>query len=95
MSERLNNIVENIRYSVGKLGSGAGHLAGRAHGARVGIIALSIASIGGYALYNHPPMQSVGRGEMGVRVNQLSGDATEVREGAVLVIPGLHQLRRF
>jgi len=99
MSERLNTIVENIRYSLGKLGSragyAAGHLAERAHGAKVGIIALSIAGIGGYALYNHPPMQSVGRGEVGLRVNQLTGAGTEVRDGAVLVIPGLHELRRF
>lgn len=99
MSERLNNIVENIRFSLGKLGSRAGHAAGhlaeRAHGAKLGIIALSIAGIGGYALYNHPPMQSVGRGEVGLRVNQLTGAGTEVRDGAVLVIPGLHELRRF
>ncbi|HJV93028.1 MAG TPA: SPFH domain-containing protein, partial [Azonexus sp.] len=99
MSERLNNIVENIRFSLGKLGSragdAAGHLAERAHGAKLGIIALSIAGIGGYALYNHPPMQSVGRGEVGLRVNQLTGAGTEVRDGAVLVIPGLHELRRF
>jgi len=95
MSERLNNIVENIRYSLGRLGAGAGCLADRAHGARLGIIALSIAGIGGYALYNHPPMQSVGRGEVALRVNQLTGDGVEVRDGAVLVIPGLHELRRF
>jgi len=99
MSERLNNIVENIRYSLGKLGSragaAAGQLAERAHGARLGIIALSIAGIGGYALYNHPPMQSVGRGEVALRINQLTGAGTEVRDGAVLVIPGLHELRRF
>jgi len=99
MSERLNTIVENIRYSLGKLGSragsAAGHLAERAHGAKAGIIALSIAGIGGYALYNHPPLQSVGRGEVGLRVNQLTGAGTEVRDGAVLVIPGLHELRRF
>ncbi|MBI2277334.1 MAG: prohibitin family protein [Dechloromonas sp.] len=99
MSDRLNSIVENIRFSLGKLvsraGYAAGHLAERAHGARLGIIALGIAGIGGYALYNHPPMQSVGRGEVGLRVNQLTGVGTEVRDGAVLVIPGLHELRRF
>lgn len=99
MSEGLNNIVENIRVSLGKLGgragSAAGRLAERAHGAKLGIIALSIAGIGGYALYNHPPLQSVGRGEVGLRVNQLTGAGTEVRDGAVLVIPGLHELRRF
>ena len=103
MSERIRNIVENLRHSLGKLASGAGCTAGsvahrvadRAHGAKLGIIALSLAGIGAYALYAHPPMQSVGRGEVALRINQLTGDGTEVREGAVLVIPGLHELRRF
>jgi regulator of protease activity HflC (stomatin/prohibitin superfamily) len=103
MSERIKNIVanlrQNLRHSLGKLASGAGaatgRLADRAHGARLGIISLSIAGIGAYGLYTHPPMQSVGRGEVGVRVNQLTGGAREVREGAVVVIPGLHELRRF
>jgi regulator of protease activity HflC (stomatin/prohibitin superfamily) len=99
MSERIQNIIENLRQSLGGAAAGAGavagRLAGRAHGARLGIIALSIAGIGAYAAYSHPPMQSVGRGEVGMRVNQFTGDASEVREGAVLVIPGLHELRRF
>lgn len=92
MSDRIRNIVENLRNSAGSL---AGSLGRGLQGSRKGLIALSIAAIGSYALYTHPPMQSVGRGEVGVRVNQLTGDATEVREGAVVVIPGLHELRRF
>lgn len=99
MKERLLDMFDNLRQSVGNLaGHGAeaaGHLGHGAYRARVGIIALSIAAIGGYALYMNPPMQSVSRGEAGVRINQLSGEALEVREGAVLVIPGLHELRRF
>jgi regulator of protease activity HflC (stomatin/prohibitin superfamily) len=99
MSERIDTVVDNLRQSLGsaagRAGGAAAHLVGRMQRARLGIIALSIAAIGGYAAYSHPPMQSVGRGEVGIRVNQLSGDATEVREGAVLVIPGLHELRRF
>ncbi len=58
-------------------------------------IALSLLAIGGYSAYKHPPMQSVGRGEIGMRLNQLTGASTEVHDGAVLVIPGLHELRRF
>lgn len=99
MSERFRNIVEHLRHTLGKLASGAGstagRLAGRAHGAKMSVIALSIAGLGAYTLYTHPPMQSVGRGEAGVRVNLLTGGAREVREGAVLLIPGLHELRRF
>jgi regulator of protease activity HflC (stomatin/prohibitin superfamily) len=46
-------------------------------------------------MYVQPPIQSIGRGEVGIRLNQLTGVSTEVRDGAVLVLPGLHALRRF
>ena len=45
----------------------------------------------GYLLYRHPPLESVGPGELGVRINQLNGAALEWREGSVLVLPGLHR----
>ena len=103
MSERVKNIVENVcdsvRNSVGGLASGAGLLscsmATHLYGSRGRIIVLSLLAFGAYGLYKHPPMQSVRRGEIGVRLNQLTGSSTEVRDGAVLVIPGLHELRRF
>ncbi|HJV25599.1 MAG TPA: prohibitin family protein [Aromatoleum sp.] len=99
MSERIKNIVENLRNSLGKLSSGVGTAAGevarKAHGAKIGILALSIAGIGGYALYTHPPVQHVERGEAGVRVNLFTGGVREVREGAVVLIPGIHELHRF
>jgi regulator of protease activity HflC (stomatin/prohibitin superfamily) len=59
------------------------------------LIALGLLAGAGYALYTHPPMQSIGRGEIGMRLNQLTGSSTEVRDGAVIIIPGLHELRRF
>ena len=99
MSDRVKNIVQNVRSSLGHLAGGAGsvsqNVAGRLPRFRGRIIALSLLAIGGYAIYTHPPMQSVARGEVGMRLNQLTGGSTEVRDGAVLVIPGLHELRRF
>lgn len=56
-----------------------------------------LAAIGGaaYAVYKNPPVQNVERGEVGVRINQLTGAVSESRDGPVWVIPGLHQLRRY
>ena len=92
MSERINNIIENVRNSVGNLNGRLPRFSSRFPGR---IIAVSLLAFGAYGLYSHPPMQSVGRGEIGVRLNRLTGFSTEVLDGAILVIPGLHELRRF
>ena len=43
----------------------------------------------------HPPVQGVGRGEVGVRINHLTGAVSEWRDGSVLVVPGLQRMRVF
>lgn len=48
-----------------------------------------------YALYRHPPLASVARGELGIRGNRLTGELSEWREGTVFVLPGVHELRVF
>jgi regulator of protease activity HflC (stomatin/prohibitin superfamily) len=48
-----------------------------------------------WLLYAHWPVQSVARGEVGVRTNQLTGTITQWREGSVLVLPGLHDMRVY
>ena len=103
MKERLFATLSGLGASLGRggrklagLGGDAGSRLGSGlYRARVGIIALSIAGIGAYGLYQEPPMKTVGRGEIGVRINQFTGEAVEMREGAVLVLPGLHRLRSF
>jgi regulator of protease activity HflC (stomatin/prohibitin superfamily) len=40
-------------------------------------------------------MKTVARGEVGIRMNRLSGELSESRDGSVLVFPGLHDLRIF
>jgi regulator of protease activity HflC (stomatin/prohibitin superfamily) len=47
----------------------------------------------GYALIKHPPVHSINAGQAGLRTNQLTGAQSEVQEGNVWVIPGLHSLR--
>ncbi|PHV12972.1 SPFH domain-containing protein [Chitinimonas sp. BJB300] len=95
MSARIKNLVISIQQSIGSLAAGAKSLSQHLRGSRRSILAVSVAAIVGYTLYTHPPLQGVGRGEIGIRLNQLTGASTEVRDGSALVIPGLHELRRF
>jgi regulator of protease activity HflC (stomatin/prohibitin superfamily) len=59
------------------------------------VIVLLVLAAGGYALYRHPPLESIGHREIGIRINRLTGSATAVGEGLALVIPGVHELRRY
>src|SRR6267142_1140011 len=57
------------------------------------LLAAAVAATIGYVLYRNPPLKTVARGEVGIRINRLSGDVSESRDGSVLVFPGLHELR--
>lgn len=59
------------------------------------LLALGALGIAGVALWRHPPVQTVERGETGVRTNAWTGTVDQFREGSVLVVPGLHELRRL
>jgi len=55
----------------------------------------AIAVLSAVAVVMHPPVQGVGRGEVGVRINHLTGSVSEWNEGSVFVLPGLQQMRVF
>ena len=46
-----------------------------------------------YAAATHPPVETVERGDAGLRINQWTGDVSVFQPGPVLVIPGIHELR--
>jgi len=48
-----------------------------------------------YALYRHPPIVNVAKGEIGLRANRFSGQVEEWREGGALALPGVHDVRVF
>ena len=54
-----------------------------------------LAALAVVAVFTHPPLAGIGPGEVGLRLNRLTGNATEVGEGSVLVLPGVHRLRRL
>jgi len=59
------------------------------------IITTMVGAVAAYALITHSPLRTVPRGDVGVRTNQLTGGVTEFREGSVLVLPALHELRSY
>jgi regulator of protease activity HflC (stomatin/prohibitin superfamily) len=63
--------------------------------ARVAIVALLVLAAAAYAMYRHPPIKTVARGELGIRYNRLTGNLDEWRDGGALVLPGLYEVRVF
>jgi len=59
------------------------------------VIPLAIAGFLGYRLIAHPPVETLGHDEIGVRINRITGGAKIFHEGSVVVLPRLHELRRY
>ena len=59
------------------------------------LTACAVAVAAAWGLWTHPPLRNVPNGEIGVRMNRLSGDASVVRAGTVFVFPGLQDLRVY
>jgi regulator of protease activity HflC (stomatin/prohibitin superfamily) len=55
----------------------------------------AIAVAAAWGLWTHSPLRSVPNGEIGVRMNRFTGDASVVRAGTVFVLPGLQDLRLY
>lgn len=79
-------------------GNASSRLAGAGtglHRARGQILLAAAVGAAGYALWTHPPVASIERGEVGVRSNALTGGSQEFGPGSVMVLPALHELRRL
>jgi regulator of protease activity HflC (stomatin/prohibitin superfamily) len=48
-----------------------------------------------YSLWSHPPFETVRRGELLARTDALDGSVRVYNAGTVLVLPGIHQIRRY
>jgi regulator of protease activity HflC (stomatin/prohibitin superfamily) len=102
MNQRLKSLVQSIRDAFPSANSlndafrrGSHHAVAAVSGARGLIVGTAIFAGAGYLLYTVPPMQNVGRGEAGVRENRLTGEVSQWRDGSVLVIPGLHDMKVY
>lgn len=96
---KLSTLSLSIRKAFGRIAPSLSGAATRTGGAlvdaRAALLALAIAASAAYLLVTHPPLQSVPHGDVGVRTNQLTGGIAEFREGSVLVLPGLQQMRVY
>lgn len=103
MSERVDALLEFLRRGLieplGRLGTASAAVvrdffaAGYRVRRRLLISALLAACV--YGLYTHPPFASVHRSEVLVRMNVLDGSTSAYVAGTVLVLPGIHQVRRY
>jgi len=65
--------------------------------ARAKRVALFVGTAGlaAWVLYKHFPVETVARGDIGVRTNQFTGNVSQWRDGSVFVLPGLHEMRIY
>ncbi|MDR3415215.1 MAG: SPFH domain-containing protein [Nevskia sp.] len=99
MAEELRWVLESLGKALVAglrvLGAAVKGVAQAAYRLRLVLVLLALLGGAGYALYRHPPMQTLAHGEVGIRSNRLTGSTAEFREGPVLVLSGLHALRRY
>jgi len=102
-TNRLTRLSQSVRAALaqcgrqvaGLVGGAAAHTGTGLKNARGALLLLGAAGAVGYGLVQHPPVQSIARGEVGIRTNLLTGGTTEFRDGSALLLPGLHELRRY
>ena len=99
MSSRLNEILREFLERLGRL---AAKLAGSVPAPyaavcrlRRGLVMAVLLAALAYGFYAHPPLAAVRRGEMLVRTDVLDGSVKAYTAGTVLVLPGIHQVRRY
>ena len=92
MLERLQDLIADAGHALRRLFY---RLVDAISAARVIIVAVALLAAAGYAMVKHPPIKTVARGEIGIRLNRLSGAVDEWREGSAIAIPGLHDVRIF
>jgi regulator of protease activity HflC (stomatin/prohibitin superfamily) len=64
-------------------------------GARKLLLTTAVLGAAGYVAWTHPPVHNVARGDVVIRTNQLTGGFDEFREGSMLLLPGVHDVRTF
>jgi len=88
LAAALRRLVRSARDAFGSAMTGAASLRWR-------LATLAVLTLCVYGLYRQPPFASVRRGELLVRTDVLNGASEAYTAGTVVVLPGVHQLRRY
>jgi len=94
-SQVLNEILRGFGALAGRLAGSVRNVSGGIGHVRGRLIATAILGVLAYGLYAHPPFTAVHRGEVLVRTDVLDGSVSVFTGGTVLLLPGVHQERRF
>jgi regulator of protease activity HflC (stomatin/prohibitin superfamily) len=103
MSGRLDAFFEFVRRGVieplsrlgGLIVAGLRSLGAGLARFRWRVVAAAALILIAYGLFTHAPFESVRRGEVLARSDALYGSVSIYSAGTVIVVPGLHQVRRF
>jgi regulator of protease activity HflC (stomatin/prohibitin superfamily) len=93
IKEACRKVVVFVRAGFAAVALGLIETFGSPRGRR--LLAVGVMLGGILLLVLRPPVQTVGAGEVGVRVNRLTGGVGVVAEGPAVVLPLLHELRHY
>jgi regulator of protease activity HflC (stomatin/prohibitin superfamily) len=88
-------VLQPLRRTAGALLHGLRGGLTAVYGVRGRIVIAALLVAMAYLIHTHPPFATVSRGELLVRTNVLDASARTYSGGTVLVLPGVHQIRRF
>lgn len=97
MSLHPSRLVRSITLALRRLGRNSAQGLGQVATLRAGraVLAVGVLVAAGALVWSQPPLQTVARGEVGIRSNRFTGDTSQWAEGSVLVLPGIHSLRQY
>ena len=95
MSSRLDALLESLGRLVAASAAAVRALLAAACRRRSIIAITVLIAVSAYGFYLHPPFAAVRRGEVLVRTDVLDGSVNVYTAGTVMVLPGIHQVRRY
>ena len=95
MPDRFEAFLESLAKLGAVVAEGARVVLASAWRARLRLAIAAVLAAVGYGFSAHPPFASVHRSEVLVRTDVFDGSANAYSAGTVLVLPGIHQVRRY